>query len=71
MLAWTVAQTIGYATPGRAIVATGAALVVGGAGFLVTVHLLRVGELRLLRDALRRSLPAVDGPGPGPEEAAV
>jgi putative peptidoglycan lipid II flippase len=70
-LAWAVAQTIGYDTPGRAIVATGAAIVVGGAGLLVTVHLLRVGELRLLRDSLRRSVPAVDGPGPGPEEAAV
>ncbi len=70
-LAWSVAQAVGYDTPGRAIVATGAALVVGGAGFLVTVHLLRVGELRLLRDSLRRSVPAVDGPGPGPEEAAV
>jgi putative peptidoglycan lipid II flippase len=70
-LAWGVAQIIGYGTPGRAIVATGAALVVGGAGFLVTVHLLRVGELRLLRDSLRRSLPAVDVPGPGPEDAPV
>lgn len=70
-LAWGVAQTIGYDTPGRAIVATGAAMVAGGAGFLVTVHLLRVGELRLLRDSLRRSLPAVDVPGPGPEDAPV
>jgi putative peptidoglycan lipid II flippase len=70
-LSWAVAQAIGYDTPGRAIVATVAALVVGGTGFLVTVHLLRVGELRLLRDALRRSAPVADGAGPGPEEAAV
>ena len=45
---------IGYGTPGRAILATIAALVVGGAGFLVTLQLLHVGELSLLRDAVRR-----------------
>jgi putative peptidoglycan lipid II flippase len=60
LLAWLVAQAVGYGTPGRAIVATVAALVVGGGGFLVTVHLLRVGELGMLRDALRRSPPATD-----------
>ncbi len=53
-LAWGVATVIGYATPARAMVATGAALVVGGAGFLATLQLLRVGELSLLRDAVRR-----------------
>lgn len=54
VLAWAVAHVIGYATPGQAIVATTAALVVGGAGFLVTLQLLHVGELSLLRDAVRR-----------------
>lgn len=61
---WLVAQALGYATPGRAIVATAAALAVGGAGFLLTVHLLRVGEVRMLRDAVRRQ-PAVGEPGAG------
>ncbi len=53
-LAWGVATAIGYATPGRAIIATAAALAVGGAGFLVTLQLLHVSELGLLRDAVRR-----------------
>jgi putative peptidoglycan lipid II flippase len=53
-LAWGVATAIGYATPGRAIVATGAALVVGGIGFLAVLQVLHVRELSLLRDALRR-----------------
>lgn len=64
VLSWLVAQGLGYATPGAAVVATTVALVVGGAGFLVTVHLLGVGELGLLRDALRRSAPATE-PGHG------
>jgi putative peptidoglycan lipid II flippase len=71
LLAWVVAQAIGYGTPGRAIVATTAALVVGGTGFLVTVHLLRVGELRLLRDAVRRPVVTTDEAVPGPEDAAL
>ena len=53
-LAWGVSTVIGYATPGRAIVATAAALAIGGAGFLATLQVLHVGELSLLRDALRR-----------------
>lgn len=53
-LAWAVSTVVGYGTPGRAIVALIAALVVGGAGFLVTLQLLHVRELALLRDALRR-----------------
>ncbi len=53
-LAWGVSTVIGYATPGRAIVATGAALAIGGVGFLATLQVLHVGELSLLRDALRR-----------------
>jgi putative peptidoglycan lipid II flippase len=64
VLAWLVAQAVGYATPGQAIVATAAALAVGGAGFLLTTHLLRVGELHMLRDAVRRRAPATD-PGSG------
>jgi putative peptidoglycan lipid II flippase len=60
VLAWLVARAVGYATPGRAIVATAAALAVGGAGFLLTTSLLRVGELRMLRDAVRRRTPAPD-----------
>jgi putative peptidoglycan lipid II flippase len=59
VLAWGTASVIGYATPGRAIAATSAALLVGGAGFVASLHLLRVGELALLRDAIRRRpLPA-------------
>ncbi|HEY3725374.1 MAG TPA: murein biosynthesis integral membrane protein MurJ [Acidimicrobiia bacterium] len=53
-LAWGVATAIGDATPGRAILATAAALVVGLAGFLAVLQVLHVGELALLRDALRR-----------------
>src|SRR3954453_17089515 len=34
-LSWGVATVIGYSTPGAAIVATAAAIIVGGAGFLV------------------------------------
>ncbi|MGZ6963420.1 MAG: murein biosynthesis integral membrane protein MurJ [Acidimicrobiia bacterium] len=58
-LAWGVAAVIGYDTPGRALVATIAALLVGGAGFLAVLQLLHVDELSLLRDAIRRRpLPA-------------
>jgi peptidoglycan biosynthesis protein MviN/MurJ (putative lipid II flippase) len=63
LLAWPVARAVGYGTPGRAIVATVAALVVGGAGFLVTVTVLRVGEVGMLRDALRRRDPVVEAGG--------
>jgi hypothetical protein len=68
LLSWLVAQGLGYGTPGAAVVATVAALVVGGAGFLVTVHLLGVGELGMLRDALRRSPRSSE---PGSNNAAV
>jgi hypothetical protein len=62
-LAWGVATAIGYASPGRAMVATVAALVVGGLGFLVALRLLQVRELGLLRDAVRRRpLKAADEP---------
>jgi putative peptidoglycan lipid II flippase len=71
LLSWLVAQALGYATPGAAIVATVAALVVGGAGFLVTVHLLGVRELGLLRDALRRTDPTAPVAEPGDGEPAV
>ena len=53
-LAWAVAAAVGYGTPGTALLATLAALVVGGAAFLGTLQLLHVRELGLLRDALRR-----------------
>lgn len=53
-LAWTVATVVGYDTPGRAIVATTAALLVGTTAFLATLHLLHVRELTTLKAALRR-----------------
>ena len=53
-LAWGTATVIGYATPGKAIIATTAALLVGGAGFLGMLQLLHVSELSLLYDAIRR-----------------
>jgi putative peptidoglycan lipid II flippase len=53
-LAWGVATVIGYSTPASAIVATAAAIIVGGAGFLLALNLLHVSELSLLRDAVRR-----------------
>lgn len=59
-LAWGVSTVVGYGTPGRAIVAVIAALVVGGAGFLVTLQLLHVRELALLRDVLLRRTLAAD-----------
>jgi putative peptidoglycan lipid II flippase len=62
-LAWGVATAIGYSTPARAILATAAALLVGLVGFLATLQVLHVGELALLRDALRRRpLRAADDP---------
>jgi putative peptidoglycan lipid II flippase len=54
VLAWGTATVIGYASPSRAIIATAAALLVGGIGFLATLQLLHVRELSLLRDAIRR-----------------
>lgn len=53
-IAWSFATVIGYGTPGRAIVATVSALLVGGGAFLAVLHLLHVRELSLLRDAVRR-----------------
>ena len=54
VLSWGTATAIGYASPGKAIIATAAALLVGGVGFLGTLQLLHVSELGLLRDAIRR-----------------
>lgn len=53
-LAWGTAEVIGYGTPSRAIAATIAALLIGGAGFLAALQVLHVSELGLLRDAVRR-----------------
>ncbi len=54
VLSWGTATLVGYDSPGRAIIATAAALLVGGAAFLGTLQLLHVSELSLLRDAIRR-----------------
>jgi putative peptidoglycan lipid II flippase len=56
-VAWAVATAIGFGDAGRAVVATTFALVAGGLVYLVGLRVLRVEELGLLRDALRRTPP--------------
>jgi len=55
--AWGVATAVGYGNAGRAVMATAAALLAGGLVFLVALRMLRVEELGMLRDALRRRQP--------------
>jgi putative peptidoglycan lipid II flippase len=57
---WLVATAIGYGSANRALLATVAALAVGGGLFLLVLRLLDAEELSGLRAALRRRpLPAV------------
>ena len=53
-IAWLVATAIGYGTAPRAIVATVAALALGGAAFLFALRAMHVRELTDLTSALRR-----------------
>lgn len=54
VVAWTLAEAIGYPTPGRAALATAVALTVGAGVFVAACRALRVGELALVARALSR-----------------
>jgi len=61
VVAWGTARLLTYATPTRALVATAAALVLGGAAFLASGRALRVGELSLIVRGLARRPAASPG----------